>query len=175
MANEIRSFKNIHDNFKSDNLTAFQIGVVGQVPYAKTGFATEIGVLYTQKGSFYEYDNQQKYNELNYIEVPLNLRFRFFSANSALNIYGTAGVYGAYMFNGRNIDEITQEIENMGFTRNADRLDYGLSAGAGIQILKKIQLGATWTWGLKDSKISTFDDLKSSKNRVFSVNLTYLF
>jgi opacity protein-like surface antigen len=178
MANEIRSFKNVQDNFKSDNLTAFHIGIVLQAPFKKSGFATEFALLYTQKGSFYEYgedgNNQQKYNELNYVELPINLRFMI-PANTAFNVYGTVGIYGAYMFNGRTIDEATQDAKKIAFTRSADRVDYGLSAGAGVRLFRKIQIGATWSWGLKDSKIPTIDDLKSSKNRVFSVNLTYLF
>jgi hypothetical protein len=178
MANEIRSFNSIQNNFKSENLTAFHIGLVWQVPFGHTGFGTEIGALYSQKGSFFGYadnnsQNLDSYDELNYIEVPLNVRFKL--SAGGFGIYGTVGAYAAYLLMGQTINEATYEVKNISFMRSNDHLDYGISAGIGVEVFRKIQLGATWSFGLKGNKINTLDELKMSKNKVFSVNLTYLF
>lgn len=180
MANEIRSFsrEDIEAGFASENLTAFQIGLVWQIPFNQSGFSTEIGALYTQKGSFFSYtDNGEDFkafNELNYIEIPLNIRYKL-SLGSGFGIYAYVGLYGSYLFEGKTIDEITSEVKYMAYTRDLDKLDYGYSYGVGIELLRKLQLGATWSTGVKTNNIPTVEVVEDSKNKVFSVNLVYLF
>jgi len=85
MANEIRSFnkEEIQGAFQSDNLTGYQIGLVMQLNRKKTGLGMELGALLSQKGSSFRFDSTgvvnsfvKAYQEINYIEVPLNLRYR---------------------------------------------------------------------------------------------------
>jgi hypothetical protein len=178
-ADEVRKFIDKPESFSADKLTSFHAGIVWQSPFRSTGFATEIGALYSQKGSYYNYTNSegsviQAIDELNYIEVPLNIRFTPFG-KSPVNIYGTAGIYFSYLFSGKTTNETTKTSNSMSFARNADRLDVGLSTGAGIQLFNKIQLGATWGWGLKNTPHLTSEIIKDFKNKSFSVNLTYVF
>ncbi|GHT16963.1 hypothetical protein FACS189429_0060 [Bacteroidia bacterium] len=179
-ADEVRQFVNEPENFDATKLTSFHAGIVWQTPFGKSGFATEIGALFSQKGSYYNYTNSegidvQAIDELNYIEVPLNIRFSP-PGNLPLNIYGTAGIYFSYLFNGKTTDEKAEKTVDMNLTRIAERLDIGLATGAGVQLFKKIQLGATWNWGLKYTPHLTASDIvKNFKNKGFSVNLTYVF
>ena len=199
MANEIRSINNeaITTAFKSDNLTGYQIGLVYQMNIPKTGFGTEIGALLSQKGGTFRFDSTgvvnslvKGYKEINYVEVPFNLRYRL---NLGLaGVYGSAGIYGAYALNGQTVFE-SDIIGNLKQAENFDdfmsRIDYGYSFGAGVELIKKIQLGVSWSQGLqkkesdksileaiKDENGIPFPNLKATATtKVFSVKLTYLF
>ncbi len=65
--------KNANDkNLENNIATGFHAGVNAEVPLG-TGFYLQPGVLYSQKGTELENDNQVK---LNYIEVPVNFVYK---------------------------------------------------------------------------------------------------
>ncbi len=84
LANEIKSFSNedISAGFSTENLTGYHIGLVYQTMPQKSGLGGDFGLLLSQKG--YTYSDSlsianavlQGYKEINYLEVPLNLRYR---------------------------------------------------------------------------------------------------
>ena len=184
MANEIKSFSqaDIDAGFYSNNLTGYQLGLVYQAMPKKSGLGFEIGAMLSQKGSTFHFDSinvantlKEGYKELNYLEVPLNIRYRL--ALGFIGIYGFGGVYGGYALSGKTVTETTNTTEIETFQSFSDRLDYGYNFGAGIELFKKIQLGGTLSQGLKNT-ISTITNLPqptTATNRVLSVNLVYLF
>ena len=177
LANEINSLNSssIASGLNVNNLTGYQLGVVYQAMPKKSGFGIEIGALLSQKGSTIDstnldYSIKQGYRELNYIEVPLNLRYRL--TLGFIGIYGFGGVYGAYQLSGKIVDEITGITLNETFTDFMSHVDYGYNFGAGLELFRKIQLGATWSQGIKNISLAGF---APTTNRVLSVNLVYLF
>lgn len=185
MANEVKSFDKdeINAAFSSENLNGFHIGLVYQA-HQKTNPALgfELGAFLAQKGSAFDYGDldaieiiKKGYREINFIEVPLNLRFRV--SLGIIGIYGFGGIYGAYALNGKTVDEASDEILDMTFGEFTDRLDYGYAFGGGLELFKKLQLGAAWSRGLKNTAIKSDDPASpvDSKHKVFSVNLTFLF
>lgn len=72
------NFQNINgknrsgDKLENDIATGFHAGVNAEVPLG-TGFYLQPGVLYSQKGTEFDNDNQVK---LNYIEVPVNFVYK---------------------------------------------------------------------------------------------------
>ena len=184
MANEIKSFSqaDINAGFYSTNLTGYQFGIVYQKMPKKNGFGVEIGALLSQKGSSFSYDsiditssNKEGYRELNYLEVPLNLRYRL--TFGFIGIYGFGGVYGGYTLNGKTVNEKDNTTSEETFLNLPDRIDYGYNFGVGIELFKKIQLGGTLSQGLKNTVSSIFNlpQPKTATNRVASVNLVYMF
>jgi len=177
MASEIKSLSqaDIAAGFSTNNLTGYQIGLVYQAMPKKSGLGVEIAALLSQKGSTIDSTNlvnsiTEGYKELNYIEMPLNLRYRL--SLGFVGIYGFAGVYGGYALSGKIVDEIKEVTENETFQSFMDHVDYGYNFGAGIELFKKIQLGGTWSQGLKNTSNST---TTTTNNRVFSINLVYMF
>lgn len=173
LANEIRSLNSTEIN--ASNLTGYQIGLVYQLMPKKTGLGVEIGALLSQKGSAIDstnldYSIQQGYRELNYIEVPFNLRYHI--SFGFIGFYGFGGLYGGYLLSGKVVDEIVGTTQVETFQSFMDHVDYGYNFGAGVELFKKVQLGATWSQGVKN--IST-SGITPSTNRVLSVNLVYLF
>jgi hypothetical protein len=183
MANEIKSFNNtdVAAGFNSKNLTGYQIGLVYQAMPKKSGLGVEIAALFSQKGStFSDSTNipnliKEGYKELNYLEVPFNLRYRI--SFGAVGIYGFGGVYGGYALNANTVNNLTNTVEVASFGNILDRIDYGYIFGAGLEFFRKIQLGAIWSNGLKDVTIAStgVPTATTSRNRVFSFNLVYMF
>lgn len=184
MANEIKSFSqvDINDGFFSNNLTGYHFGIVYQKMPKKNGLGVEIGALLSQKGSTFSYDSidatnstKEGYRELNYLEVPLNLRYRI--TFGFIGIYGFGGVYGGYTLNGKTVNETDNITSDETFKSLPDRIDYGYNFGAGLELFKKIQLGGTLSQGLKNTVSSIFNlpQPETATNRVVSVNLVYLF
>jgi opacity protein-like surface antigen len=183
MANEIKSFSpsDIVSGFSSKNLTGYEIGLNYQVMPKKSGLGCEIGALLSQKGSSFNntvVDStkiKKGYNELTYIEIPFNIRYRL--TLGFIGVYGIAGIYGAYAISGKTVDETTNKIQDEIYPSFSDHVDYGYNLGAGLELLKKIQLGLNWSQGLKNNlnSISGLPTPSTNSNRVFSVNLVYLF
>ena len=181
MANEIKSFNqnDIANAFSSQNLTGYQVGLTYQFMPKKSGLGCELGALITQKGSVFSNTLsgfiQKGYTELSYLEVPFNLRYRL--SIGFVGVYGIAGVYGGYALSGKTVDEANNTTQVQSFKDFTDHLDYGYNLGAGIELFKKIQLGGTWSQGIRDTSVpnTSLPTAKSTANRVFSVNLVYMF
>ena len=182
LANEIKSFSNedISAGFSTENLTGYHIGLVYQTMPQKSGLGGDFGLLLSQKG--YTYNDSlsianavlQGYKEINYLEVPFNLRYRLKLA--FLGIYGYGGLYTGYALNGKKVDETQNSTEEIGFQNFMNRLDFGYNLGVGVEFFRKIQLGATWSQGLKKIESTNSGTTEPEGiNRVFSLNLTYLF
>ena len=184
MANEIKSFNqaDIAASFNSKNLTGYQIGLVYQAMPKKSGLGIEIGALLSQKGSTFHFDStsvsnnlKEGYKEINYLEVPFNVRYRI--SLGFLGIYGFGGIYGGYALSAKTVEEISNVVETATFANVTDRIDYGYNFGAGIELFHKVQFGATLSQGLKNISIAStgLPTAASSTNRVLSFNLVYLF
>lgn len=183
IASEINSYhpSDIRAGFNSTSLTGYQIGVVYQAISRKTGLGFEVGALLSQKGSTFgdttKTDNliKQGYKELNYLEVPLNLRYHL--SFGLIGVYGFGGIYGGYALSGKTVDESTNDTRNAAYSSMKDHLDYGYNFGAGVELFKKIQFGATLSQGLKNTStaIVGLPTPDTTTNRVYTVNLVYLF
>ncbi len=199
MANEIQSFdhEGISAAFQNENLTGIQVGVVYQLNPKKSGLGFELGALFSKKGGIFKFDSTgvvnsfvKGYREINYVEVPMNLRLKL-NFGGVVGVFGTAGVYGAYALQGKTVFEsdIPTLIKEESFDSFMDRIDYGYSFGGGVELVKKLQIGATYSQGLqkRDTNQSILDkvttesggvvpNLKATNtSKVFSVTLTYLF
>jgi hypothetical protein len=183
IANEINSYSqpDIKAGFNSTNLTGYQIGLVYQAMPKLSGLGIEIGALLSQKGSTFSDSThienviKQGYKELNYLEVPLNLRYHL--SFGLFGVYGFGGLYGGYALSSRTVDETTNDTQSEAFSTFKDRVDYGYNVGAGVELFKKIQFGATLSQGLKNTSTTVVGvpTPTTATNRVYSVNLVYLF
>lgn len=199
MANDLQSLNReaVSNTFQSENLAGFQAGLVYQLNPKKNGLGFEFGALFAKKGGMFKFEDTgvinsiiKGYREIDYIEVPMNLRLKL-NFGGAVGLFGTAGVYGAYALEGKTVFdcELISLIKEDSFDSFMDRIDYGYSFGGGVELLKKLQIGAQWSQGLqkKDTDKSIVDvittesggiapNLKTSGiNKVFSITLTYLF
>jgi len=175
-------------NYSKDyTLTSrFLIGVTTEIPLTEL-FSIESGLLFSSKG--YKLDKYfamwedsepiRLYQKavLNYIDIPLS--FKASTLFRKLLIYGNVGPYVGIGLSGKIIaDESSGDIikrneyrHKMGTDGTWKRFDYGLQAGAGVEI-NRIVFGLNYSYGL--ANISQNRDYEN-KNRIIGLTLGYRF
>ena len=185
-----------------NQLTTFQVGVIGDVNLGTPFLSLQPGLLYTGKGSKIQNGTagrsgyyKQTYNPM-YIEVPLNLVFKApIGKTSKVFVgagpYAAIGVAGKVKTEGTNIlgqtythsqdiqfsnDDPTtfneEEGAGLGLVR---RFDYGLNGIAGIEG-KSVVLGLNYGLGLAKLQSGTNSGAdNNNKYRTVSVTLGFKF
>ena len=180
------------------NLASFQAGVIGDFSLGEF-VALQPGLLLTGKGSKTQSGESTDANYFKattnpiYLEIPLNLVFKF-GANNGPNFFAGAGPYLAIGIAGKNKAE--GRFFGASFSNESDivwsdddpttlnyeegagfgimkRFDYGLNGTAGID-LKKAVLSVNYGWGLaklQSGGDSSDDD--NNKHRVLSFTIGF--
>lgn len=159
-----------------DASTGFQAGVQGELMFPGIGFGVDVGLLYTQRGATLnlgerEIWESQGYTDprcyLHYIEIPLNLRFKW------TRMQGLEDYVAPYVFGGPSISLLAGHSK-------IDALEYafgeiGLQCGLGFEIMRRWQIQGSYTWGMTYAlKTKLLDDF-SAQNRTWSIRATYFF
>lgn len=152
-----------------------------------SGLFQHQGFAYTPHGSVFgfSFSSDKTYDyDLYYLSVPVNIGWNFnvndkFSIGPKLGLTFSAGLFGDQ--SDMDCDPFSEREENskveiFGFSsgsalENFNRLDVGFNLGVNFNIVKKFQIGAQYTLGM--SEIS--DDIKDSKDRIFTANFAYFF
>jgi len=154
------------DNFKIDdaknanltikNASGWQAGALLQIKIPVIGIGIQPEVLYTVKKA----DINNKENSISYFEVPIN--FQWGLDLLIIRPFIMFGPYFGYAVNFKG-DTFTKE--------NVEKSDWGFGVGGGLDIWK-FQLGARYSFGLKNVGLENFKELK---NRTLSLSLAYKF
>lgn len=195
----------VTDNGRVDDanqLTSFQVGLLGDLKLGTSFLSLQPGILYTGKGAKIQEGTagqrgyyKQTFNP-RYIEVPLNLVFKA-PLGSAARVFVGAGPYAAIGVGGTVKTEGTN-ILGQTYSREGDiqfsnddpttfdeeegaglgivrRFDYGLNGTAGIEG-KSLVLGVNYGLGLaKLQSGSNSGADANNKHRVVSVTLGFKF
>jgi hypothetical protein len=191
----------ISENGRVDDaktLSSFQAGIIGDLSLGKF-VSLQPGLLVTGKGSKTQSGEPSDANYYKattnpiYLEVPLNLVFKFGAADGP-NFFAGAGPYlaigiagknktegkfiGTSFSNESNIEWSNDDPTTLAYEEGAgfgmmNRFDYGLNGTAGID-LKKAVLSVNYGWGLaklQSGSNSSEDD--NNKHRVLSFTLGF--
>jgi len=164
------------DLFTVDASTGFQAGVQGELMFPGIGFGIDIGMLYTQRGATLHLGEREVWasqgftdprSYLHYIEIPLNLRFKW------TRMQGLEDYVAPYVFGGPSLSLLAGHSK-------IDALEYafgeiGLQCGFGLEIMRRWQIQGSYTWGMTYAlKTKLLDDF-SAQNRTWSIRATYFF
>ena len=191
----------ITDNGRIDDaktLTSFQVGIIGDISLAEF-LAFQPGLLLTGKGTKTQDGDPSDANYFKattnplYIEIPMNLVFKFGSGDGP-NFFAGAGPYLAIGIAGKNKtegkflgasfksenniewsddDPTTFDYEEGAGFGIMKRFDYGLNGTAGVDI-KKVVLSVNYGLGLaklQSGSNSSADD--KNKHRVLSFTIGF--
>ncbi len=177
---------NYSDDFKMN--PGFHVGVTGEFPLTEI-FSFETGLLLSTKGlKINQVEDiplgpttvlKGKMNLL-YLDIPFTAK-AYFDIGST-KIYGLFGPYLGMGVSGKNKYEITGEGETRTGEKNISwgseendykRLDYGLTAGSGVEI-KSIQIGLFYSLGLANISNQSVNGRKFS-NRILGITVGYRF
>lgn len=152
----------------SDNITGFHIGPMGQVDFDLGGLGMDFAILYSQKGiSTYGISE-----EMGYIDIPVNLRWKY--NFNAIGFYVAAGPYASFRITG-NESWTSPLYKNTEFGSN--KVSAGFNLGAGILLLRHLQIGTTYGMGVTNDYTlkSDKEEVINGKTRTWEVSAALIF
>ncbi len=172
----INDLKFNQDLIGVDSEIGYSAGVFSELMFPGVGFGLDFGLMYTQRGATLHlgdkyvwasdgYENERAY--LHYIEIPVNLRFKFHRLN------GIEDYCAPFIFGGPSFTLLAGHGD-------IDALEYaggevGIQAGVGVELFKNWQISASHNWGTTYSlKTKKLDDF-SARNRSWNFRVAYLF
>jgi hypothetical protein len=162
----------LNGSYKS--LIGFHIGITAEVPLSEKLFF-EPALLFSTKG--FKFDNPliKGSTNINNLELPLNLTYKF--DVSSLKLFALAGPYVGLALSGKTkVDGQDSESIKIGNNKDEDKykpLDFGLNLGAGVEI-RNITIGIQYGFGLASISTTTANDF-SMKNNVIGISVGYKF
>ncbi len=152
-------------DLKTDNFTGFFIGPMAELTIPIVGLGVDGALLFSQRGIKLDGQSEKE----NGLEIPVNLKYTI-GLGSLLGIYVAAGP--DFYFNFAKDKSLGQNLN-----LNRKNVQVGINLGAGVKLLKHLQVGFNYNVPLGDS--FTVEDattaLFSSKTKVWQVSAAYLF
>lgn len=175
-AGNISTLKFNQSLMSTDKVCNFSVGVVGELLIPGAGFGVDASLLYTQLGGKLHFGDYKvwaddgygtKRSYQHYLEIPLNLKFRY------MNLNGIENTIAPIVFAGPTFTIL------MGHS-NIDALKYAggefsVHAGLGAELFRKVQVTASYNWGLTYALETKKLDHYSAKNRYWRVAVAYMF
>ncbi|HPW71917.1 MAG TPA: porin family protein [Bacteroides graminisolvens] len=167
----------------ADNYTGFFIGPMVDITIPIIGLGVDGALMYSQKGAKISFDDDLGSTTFKQqgIEIPVNLKYSIGLGSSA-SIYFAAGP--SFYFNMKSDDDLT--FDTMKGSLDYDKSEVSLNLGAGVKLLRHLQLGVNYNMGLTDSAKAKIDSSNSSdiwnvingesyKSKMWQVSVAYLF
>ncbi|WP_276966448.1 porin family protein [Bacteroides graminisolvens] len=166
----------------ADNYTGFFIGPMVDITIPIIGLGVDGALMYSQKGAKISFDDLGSTTfKQQGIEIPVNLKYSIRLGSSA-SIYFAAGP--SFYFNMKSDDDFT--FDSVAGSLDYDKSEVSLNLGAGVKLLRHLQLGLNYNMGLTDSAKAKIDSSNSSdiwnvingesyKSKMWQVSVAYLF
>lgn len=164
------------DLIEQDARVGYNVGVMGEVMIPGIGFGIDFALKYNNHGSRLHLGEKKVWAVSGYgtetctlhtLQIPLNLRFKWTRMNG-LEDYIAPLVYAGPVF---NITVGHSDLKALEYPAGC----FGLQVGAGVELLKRIQLSGGYYWGLtyeiRTRKLDNF----SARPQGWNINLSYLF
>lgn len=167
------SFSNVGDNFKKDNFTGFFIGPMAEVTIPIVGLGLDGALLFSQRGVKASADGDRITVKQNGLDIPINLKYTI-GLGSMLGIYFTAGPDFFFDF---EKNKQVWDVENFEVRTDKKRTEVGINLGAGVKLVKHLQLGFNYNIPLGDSAKFIVDGAESAsyKTKTWQVSAAYIF
>lgn len=156
-------------DLKGDNKTGWFIGPMAEFTVPIIGVGADVAALYSQS----DLAAQDGFGnaKLKTIEVPVNLKWSF-GFGSLLGAYIAAGPQFGFNIGNKN-----------DFVYKLKKNNTSFNVGAGVKLLKHLQVGVNYNFALSHTAVYDMGDLSSDynheavkvKNNTWQVSLAYLF
>lgn len=164
----------------ADNYTGFFIGPMVDITIPIIGLGVDGALMYSQKGTKISFDGLGSTTfKQQGIEIPVNLKYSI-GLGSLASIYFAAGP--SFYFNMKSDDDFT--FNSVAGSLDYDKSEVSLNLGAGVKLLRHLQLGVNYNMGLTDSAKAKIDSPSSAwdaingesyKSKMWQVSVAYLF
>ena len=147
------------------------------------GFGMDMGLLYTTMGAktdlgsrlIWSSDGFGKENTmLHTFQIPLHLRFKWTRMN------GFEDILAPFVYGGPDFDFIFAHNSIKGNSGVKNPYQYafgelGLTCGGGVELFKRWQISAQYTWGMTYVVKTRKLDNESARNRMWVARVAYFF
>lgn len=163
--------------FDSDNRAGFTGGLMMEftVPVINLGF--DASLLYAQRSvNVLDDTNNYHTDRRSYIDIPINLKWK-------IGIPVIGKVFTPFLTTGPDFSFLCSK-QNFKDAWDSRKFDFAWNVGAGVQLFNKLQLAASYGFGLTNSATALHgsnaaEDLKDlnfkGKNRSWTITLAYMF
>lgn len=158
------SFSDMGANFKKDNFTGFFIGPMAEFNIPIVGLGVDAALLFAQRGIKAD-DTTIKQNGL---DIPVNLKYNI-GLGSLIGIYFAAGPDFYFDF-AKDKTIVDTKVDKR-------KAEVGINVGAGVKLLKHLQVGANYNIPLGDTAKLKEDgsEYGSYKTKTWQVSIAYIF
>ncbi len=169
-----------------DKSTGFFIGPMAEITIPVIGIGIDGALMYSKKGNKYDVAGSTLSGSMNAeqqgIEIPVNLKYTI-GLGSVLGIYIAAGP--DFFFNFKNAEANllggSANVSDAGI--DTKKAQVGLNVGAGIKLLKHLQVGFNYQLPMGDSfSVSDAADIvwedvlgKNAKTKTWQISVAYIF
>ncbi len=153
-------------------------GLMGEIIIPGIGFAVDGSVIYSafttnvHLGERRVWSNDGFGNETlcnHTIDIPLNLKFKYTNLNGIENIIAPL----AYV--GPSFTVHVGDGSKGGDAMSYKRIAVGIHVGAGCELFRRVQVSASYTWGItKTLSTIKLDDFEA-KNKYWRLQVAYMF
>lgn len=160
--------------FDASNRAGFTGGVMAEVMIPMTNIGVDASLMYVRRNTEFMANvlgkTESAKSHRDYLEIPINLKWKI-----GLPIVGS--IVSPYIFTGPSFAFLTskKEIENVYKNKT---FDVSWNVGFGVQLVKKLQIGASYGFGLTKA-VEMATDVNGAgidgKNRYWTVTAAYLF
>ncbi|WP_281644975.1 porin family protein [Bacteroides zoogleoformans] len=165
--------------------TGFFIGPMAELTIPIIGLGVDGALMYSQRGDKYDVSGNSLSGSVDArqqgIEIPVNLKYTI-GLGSLLGIYIAAGP--DFFFNFKDIDLKTSGgTVNTDEAANSKKAQVGLNVGAGVKLLKHLQIGINYqipmgdTFSISGAANTLWQNVlgKKAKTKTWQISATYVF
>ncbi len=166
----VNSLKFSEDMFKSDNCAGFTGGAMIEFTVPAIGVGLDASVMYVRRNSEWLENNQITKDNRDYIDIPVNFKWK-------VNIPLINAIARPYLTTGPSFSFLTSKKAVEDAYKNKS-FDTAWNFGFGLELFKKVQLGANYGIGLTKALKAvdaTGTGYIEGRNKYWTITAAYLF
>lgn len=168
-------FKDVKANFSSENRTGFTGGLMAEFTIPIVNLGMDASVMYVHRPKPEEssladvFEAIKSLPERDYVEVPVNLKLKVALPvlSTVITPYAFTGPSFAFLLNKSALTDLYQH----------KTVDVSWNAGLGVELLSHLQVGASYSFGIKNAL--SFVGIKNSpiegRNNCWTITAAWLF
>lgn len=154
------------DVFRSDNRCGFTGGLTAEFIAPMLGIGADISVMYSHMKT-----NIDGYNVSgNFMEIPLHAKYK-------LSLPAVESIISPYIFTGPTVAFKMSGEDSYAGTK---KTQWGWDLGLGVELVKHLQIGAGYTFGINKLVNHFYEDITTSKeikvkNNYWTITAAWMF
>lgn len=157
--------------FDSGNRCGFTGGVMAEFTVPIIGVGADVSVLYQHReSSLSETVNgttDSKKLRGDFIDIPLNLKYK-------LSLPAVSRFVAPFITTGPDFS-FRMSKENLQNAINDKKFDFAWNVGLGVELVRHLQVAASYGFGITNHSSNKGEALYNSKNRCWTVTAAFLF